>query len=370
MKFIQALAAILSIFIFTGCQPLDIKTLDIASINIELSKLFSPNIQTITPGSEYTVNVTIVDANGKVVRNPNLEDLLVSSPNKSFTISKHTKRTLKIRALENTLLMVGKRQYSIEVSMPGSAKHRTVQHYTVNWSSYDNLNRKASSGRGGSNGSNGSDGSDSIQSFIDGSDGSEGEHGEHGLDGARVELAVSYYDVADLNIPGVEDGTLLLLYNLSTDTIQLTTVQEITIDLSGGRGGDGGDGGKGGDSGTFEKSNTAGSRETIEGASGRGGRGGDGGHGGDGGDLTIYYFDEDVLNNIHPILAGGNGGDGGQDGADGDKPAGSNFHDGQDGRSGRTGTLNKMLISKKEFILKLQQSKDSGFEAKRLISKT
>ena len=350
MKKYTLLVIVMTLLNFlSGCATTDLKTVDVSSIDFSLHQLFSKQRSTIELGGRYRVKVIATTADGKVISNPDLSGVVVSSPNQSFSIIKHTPNKIEVLATSNALAMLNKKVYVLDVGLPDErAGVNQRKSFNVNWEAVKRVNYSGEDGQDGDDGSDGSSGSNS-RFFVDGGDGQNGRDGSDGRSGQDVAFAVAFYNVSDLDIPGLSDDVMVLLYNLSTKTTLVTKAQEIVINTSGGNGGDGGDGGDGGSPGQYqEKDNSASFSSVVQGESGKGGDGGDGGSGGNAGDLTVYYVGQEVMNFIRPDVSGGRGGEGGQ-GGDGGSWGGS------DGLGGHHGRFNKIQISKEAFIDKVQQ---------------
>jgi len=341
--------------ILVACTTTDLKSIDIASIDFTIAKPYSKKSLNVVPGDEYNVRVTVTSAGGKKIKYPNLSDFTVISPNGSFAVVKQESKSLRIKALGDSFSMISKRVYELELIAAHKTEHNVVKMFNIDWNGFGRFDYSGSDGPDGSDGSEGSSGSDHSESLVDGGDGSDGSDGRNGKNGKDLEVAVGYYNVSDLNLPGIEKGTLLLLYNMATGEAQLARAQNLLIDLSGGSGGEGGAGGDGGSPATYQEKKPGGSifdsTSITIGERGKAGDGGDGGRGGDSGDLSLYFTDESILDLITPSLKGGRSGEGGDAGEGAGTFSGS---DGSSGSRGRSGNFRKFKISEEEFYNKIE----------------
>ncbi len=360
MKIINIASAAVCILFLLSCATTEINPNDISSVDFTLNRFFSSDITAVTPGNKYKVKISVSDAQGKTVKNPDHTNFIVQSPNSSFSIIKQTPRSVEVLATEDTLSIAHKEAYSLAVSLPQRSELKTQHTFNIDWAPLKSLDYSGSSGNDGSDGSNGSGGSSYSEYNLDGGDGSDGSDGSNGASGEDVIIAICAYDVSDLNISGIEEDSMLIIYDLSSNKIQLIKKQNIIIDTSGGNGGNGGDGGDGGSAGTYTNQSSGSFGSSKTGTEGRGGSGGDGGDGGNAGNLTLYYFDENILALIQPRLTGGNGGSGGNAGKNG-------TFGGSTGFSGHSGDFSKIQIPKDEFIAKILQSNNKNIKEQRLI---
>lgn len=357
MRIIKVTLNAILILVISSCATTQFEPEEVSSIDVKLIRFLNDNIVAVDPGKKYKVGIEVKKMNGETIKNPDLSQFTVQSLNNSFKTLKQNPRRIDVVAIKDTFAMAHKERYLLEVGLLTREDIKAELILTINWEKLNTLNNYGTDGNDGSDGDDGASGGDSDRYSIDGEDGSDGADGDNATNGKDVEIAVGYYDVSDLNIPGVGDK-MLLIYNSLENEIQLTKIQQITVKTYGGKGGNGGNGGEGGNGGRFtpEKDEDAiFSPRPIDGRDGSDGSGGRGGDGGNGGDLTLYYFDESVGNLINPNISGGAGGTGG----DGDGVA----FKGQDGRSGK---YKKVMLSKEEFINLIRSSNNQNIEVNRL----
>ena len=176
----------------SGCATTDLKTVDVSSIDFSLHQLFSKQRSTIELGGRYRVKVIATTADGKVISNPDLSGVVVSSPNQSFSIIKHTPNKIEVLATSNALAMLNKKVYVLDVGLPDErAGVNQRKSFNVNWEAVKRVNYSGEDGQDGGSGGNAGDLTvyyvgQEVMNFIrpDVSGGRGGEGGQGGDGGS------------------------------------------------------------------------------------------------------------------------------------------------------------------------------------------
>ncbi|MGD8401004.1 MAG: hypothetical protein PVH64_08740 [Bacillota bacterium] len=365
------------LMVFSGCT--NISEITISKLDIKLNDGAGNEAHSLVPGWEYQVKLEVYDADYKFIKYPDYRQIEFNSPNLSLLKNKISKIYLK--ASRDTWGLLYKGEYEAVFAVKDNSFPTQVRKWPIAWK-WNQLNTLSYQGHSGSVGLDGINGSDGRN----GKPGDDGYHGGHGFDGGdgghgrnggNPNLIVAYYDLSGLATNTTNETKLLLFYNMDDHTIFLSKVQPFYLNSSGGdggKGGAGGDGGEGGAGGVVkhdhakddqrdkddkhgkdDKGDKGGKRGKVGkrdrdgkggrhgkrgGNGGNGGDGGDGGRGGDGGDagnITVWYYDESVLDYLHPVMNGGRGGRGGKGGSGG--PGGAGRAGGRDGRRGMRGNF-------------------------------
>jgi hypothetical protein len=373
--FLGSLLALL--MAFSGC--VNISEVDISKIEIQLTDSAGKAVNSLVPGWEYQVKVVVCNDEGKIIRHPDYRQIEFNSPN--LILSKTGISKICVSASRDTWGLLHQGQYEATFSVKDNRYPAQERKWPVNWN-WGRLNTLSYQGRSGKNGFKGRNGKDGIDGKHrnaggNGSDGSDGGDGGCGGYGTDTNLVVVYYDVSGIATNTTLEKKMLLFYNLEDGSFFLSKIQPFDIITSGGNGGDGGDGGNGGNGGDGDpKGVDIYCREGKNG--GDGGNGGTGGNGGDAGNITVWYYDQSVLDYIHTAMNGGRAGRGGKAGKGGLGGVGcSGRRDGSDGidgnyfsyhgLDGRAGSYSTVAKSFAEIAAMLKKAGKKEFDDKRLM---
>lgn len=338
-----------------SCQPpLDWSTLEIKEMKVSLDEVdingnvVDADVDTVQPGKRYRMLVDVMAYNEEegadwwIKQSAIRYDLFdIDSENGSFLAYEgHNELNCAyIEATKNSFTFIDGSKFIMTITVDYNDYEGHTQDWDIDWD-YDSFIFDGVDGADGAMGFDGANGSDSSTGDAEhGENGDIGGDGQAGEDGVALEYELAYYDITGENINGVTGDRMIVLRDLSDDTVSLFEDKTINITTTGGNGGDGGDGGNGGDGGDYTGDPAEG---YVGGNGGNGGNGGQGGKGGDGGDITITYFSgsNNVIDRINADQSGGIGGLGGDSGNGGDAgtPSGSSGYSGSDGDNGYPGS--------------------------------
>lgn len=288
--------------------------MNISDLSLELEGRDNNIVESVTPGQSYTLKASVTDNQNNVITEPNYKDFDIichefeNEFNASWRIILKA-HPLSFHQLDNPF-------YTITLSVKNNPYEGDSFSFPVNWNKepvFDLRGRKGSDGQDGNNGWN--------RGNSDGEDGSDGFDGRDGFDGSAVDLLHLEYDIRTYNW---DIETLVFIYNLNTGQYFLTKQIPTIINVSGG-------------------------------------------DGGDGGDITIYYLNPSLLDNIIAISEGGNPGEKGESGEAvfGSFNQADSF--GSALWSGLPGSISYKQIDREKMLSFLKQIKIDEFDLENVI---
>jgi hypothetical protein len=321
--------------IFHSCSTIGINNMNIASIEVLLYKRvnsasvtsFIP-VDTIKPGEQCKLQVVIYTQEGQRIENPNLNDFVISSPNRSFLyLERYFDNTILLTANPDSFHFSDGKRLELKLGIINNPYKDKKIEWEVDWQNYTTFNYA------GKDGITNEVNPVLASLFPGGADGLDGKAGE---DGFFCNFDLAYYAVTGEK--NEQNTKMVILYDRINKKVYFTRpAPYLLLITNGGRGSDGTDG--------------------LPRKNGKpAGNGGNGGTGGDGGDIIInLHENSDIMDYVKTQQAGGAGGAGGQGGRD---PAGKeraesgrtsrdgfSGEDGLNGQDGRAGKLKFVRFS-------------------------
>lgn len=361
-SFIFLTTAATTLFLICNCMTTRIADLEIQDMEAILKTGPGHTAASVIPGETYELTLTVTDIKGKTINRPSPADLVISSPDTTFTTIETSLFGMYVTGTVHTFVFTDVPGFSLIIKVKSNPYVQTFT-WPVNWDEFTTLNF---SGTPGNEGINGQDGRDGVPSYgvADGGDGSDGWDGEKGKNGQDVSLLVLYYSIEGMDIKGVTDKTMLFIADMTNKQEYLLNRNSIIIDASGGTGGKGGEGGDAGAGAEYSEYDT---ENTISrGKDGTPGNGGNGGDGGNGGNIHLLYVDDAILDYITVIIDGGKGGKAGEDGeaaSFGTTHRGFTF----DGKPGKDGQYTKEKITAEQAGAAYRFIENEYFDPGRIV---
>lgn len=273
-------------FSFLSCFPQSLKGKRIKSFSIDLAdcNFFNKKVvDKVVPESSYILEFFILLEDGKKITHPFSQDIILSSPNGTFTFEVNPLNQIYCYSTSDYLSLAEGNLFTIELSTIYEPEKKYYFEFLVDWYNLKDFEFKGKDGYDGTDGRdghNGKDGTESSPAGTDGEDGTDGYNGGDGENGRSINMDIAMYK-AD-NITGYYEDYFLILYEKITKKIYVRPVNNFTvIDTSGGNGGDGGSPGKGGYGGK-------GYNGAPNGKKGADGKAGNPGRGGNAGNIFIH----------------------------------------------------------------------------------